>query len=346
DAIKLPPPNISPQGPTNLQPALQSIASQLDGSAMTEIILISDADATIENPRALANELVKKKIRLSLLATADAANSSLANIVQLTGGQMVSQLDPHLWNDAAEQLLQATLPNHIEHSPIAVGFINDLSSLPSRAISQWNHTWLKPSAIALAESDKIALAARWRLGAGQVAATGFAPDASELAALTALIETPPRDPRFKVIWSAASRLSVSVDAIDAEKYLNDLDVKLELIDPSSRENLMIPQTGPGKYEISLPARRSSAIAIVRVGGQIVQRFAIPARYAPEFDAIGNDQAAMRNLAQRSDGEVIFPSQTTPIDFTKPIRKVSLVSLLAILGASFIAMGLIKWKNRV
>jgi hypothetical protein len=343
ETLKLSPPNISPSGPTNVQPVLESIASQLDGSAITEIILISDADATIDNPAAIAATLSQKKIHLNLLATADLANSPLPQIVKLTGGQIASQRDPHFWNIAAEQLLRATSPSYVEQSLLTVVFSPSQST---RILSGWNQTWLKTGATALAASNQITLAARWRIGAGQVAAIAFTPIASEIAATTALIETPPRDPRFHVSFSAASRFSVSIDATDSNHYLNDLNATLDLLDQTSRHAVSpIPQTAPGRYEISLPAPRSPMLAIVRVNDQIIQRFAVPARYAPEFGAIGNDHDAMRSLADRSGGAVIPPTQITPIDFHKPTRRVPLVSWLSALGAMLIAAGLLVWKFR-
>jgi hypothetical protein len=235
------------------------------------------------------------------------------------------------------------MPKRLEDSQALIKFSDALAALPERSVTQWNHTDMKEGATALAKTDFIPLAAHWRVGAGRVAAAAFAPTPPEVEALAMMIQTPPRDPRFAVSYTAAARLSISIDAVDANHYLNDANATLDLIDPSQQQHVSIPQTAPGRYEISLPAPRSLTAAIVRIDDQIIQRFAMPARYAPEFDAIGNDHEAMQSLAARSGGEVIDPMQTTPISFKRPTRKISLVSWLAMLGAGFIAAGLIVWK---
>jgi hypothetical protein len=105
----------------------------------------------------------------------------------------------------------------------------------------------------------------------------------------------------------------------------------------------LPQTGPGHYELDLPAPRTPAFAAIRVEGRLIDRIAVAGRYAPEFDAIGNDHAAMEELAHRTGGQVIAPRQTWPIDFRWPAKVMPISSILAVLGAAFIAVGLGWWK---
>jgi hypothetical protein len=344
---KIPPPDISPRGPTNLQSALESIATGRLEMGHTEIILISDADAAIDNPADLAVKLSLRNAHLNLLATSDASHSPVADVVKGTGGQIISQPDPQLWTRAARQLLAASMPKHLEDSPIGLTFVGELAALPQRSVDQWNDTDMKWQATELAKTDgprDIPLAAHWRVGAGQVAAAAFAPTPPEVEALTTMIDAPPRDPRFAVSYTAGSQLDISIDAVDAGKYLNDLNVTLDVLDQSRQRRISLLQTAPGRYEISLPAPRSPMAQIVRVNDQIIQRFAAPARYAAEFDAIGNDHAAMQSLADHSGGAVIPATQTTPIEFHRPTRRVPLISSLAALGAALIAAGLLQRRD--
>jgi hypothetical protein len=331
------PPDISPTGPTNLQAVLESLTSQLDASAKTEIILISDADTSIADGSALAAKLSAKNARLNLLATADISHSPVPQIVRLTGGKITTQTDANLWSNAVNELLHSTMPNNLETSPVKINFANDLQ--PSRMLNIWNRTWLKSGATVLASANDIPMIARWRIGAGQVIAAAFPANSSEAQALAALIATPPRDPRFHVSFTAASRFRVSLDAVAST---TDLNLTLDLLDDSANHKIVnIPQTAPGRYEILLPAPRSTQIAIIRVDNQIIDRFAVAGRYAPEFDAIGNNHESMQSLASQTGGNVIYPMQISPINF--PPRKTSLVSLLAILGSLLLATGLITWK---
>ena len=50
----------------------------------------------------------------------------------------------------------------------------------------------------------------------------------------------------------------------------------------------------------------------------MDRIAVAGRYAPEFDAIGNDRSAMNQLARRTGGAVIDPAQTSPSSFIGPL----------------------------
>jgi hypothetical protein len=344
--LKFPAQEISPGGPTNLQPVLEAIAAQLDANSATEteIIVVSDADARIDDPAKLAGALTAKRAKLHLLATADASRSGVPDVVKRTGGQIVAQPDPRLWADASQKLLRAASADQLMRSEVEVSAISDLG-IPPRRVSLWNRTWLKRDAIELATAqhgdEKVTIAARWHVGEGQVAAVAYPAEASEVEALATSVARPPRDPKYKLRWDAGPKLTITLDATDGATNLNDLDVTLS---PGDAATVPLPQIAPGKYEISLPAPRSPLLAAVRVGKQVVDRFAVAGRYAPEFDGIGNDHDAMNRLAQLSGGAVIPPSQTTPIAFNWPRRMVSLTPLLSTAGAALIAMGLVLWKN--
>jgi hypothetical protein len=110
-------------------------------------------------------------------------------------------------------------------------------------------------------------------------------------------------------------------------------------------SLPIPQTGPGRYELEVPAPRSPGVASVRAEGQVIGRVALAGRYAPEFDAVGNDHAAMQELARRTGGQLIPASRAAPLDIRWPRQSFPLSSLLAAAGAALIAFGLGWWRLR-
>jgi hypothetical protein len=349
--LSLPPSDITAGGPTNLGPVLQGIGAQLDPSTATQIIVISDADTTIDDPPALASRFTSKNAKLNLLATADTSHSPLPGLVALTGGQVTTQLDPRLWSDAAKELARSAAPQHAQHTPLSIQYKSSELALPPHSVTTWIRTWLKRDATQLASAamndEAIPLAARWHVGSGQVAAAAFAPSSEEAEALANLVARPPRDPRYALAWKVGARLVVTVDARDGDRYLNDLNLAMDISDATgggaARKSFTFSQTGPGRYEVTLSAPRASVLASVREADHVIDRFAVAGRYAPEFDAIGNDHAAMRALAERTGGAVIEPPQTRPIDFAWPKRSVSITSLMACCGAALIGLGLIRWK---
>ena len=352
-----PPRDIHPNGPTNLEPALRRIAQTTDAALPAHLLLITDAQAKIDSPDALIAQLRNAHIAVRVLATeALAVGNPVRRIAEQTGGSVITESDPRRWIGGLRSLLRSAAPrNLVESSPLAVTFTTAGPPLPPRAVSPWNRTWLKSGATELAsgrEGDDASIpmlpaVAAWSIGNGAVIAAAFKADAGVISALAERVALPPRDPRFKVAWDPASRLIVTLDAADRNVHLNNLSPRLELFnsDSRSRQTMPIPQTAPGRYELSIPAPATPLFASVYVDAHPIDRLAVAGRYPSEFDQIGNDHAAMRELARSSGGEVIDPARTTPIDFRWPVRRVVLSSYLAGGGAMLVALGLLRWRLR-
>jgi hypothetical protein len=350
----LPPPGAFPHGPTNLRQALDAIASSTDGHLPEQLLVLSDFDAQLGDTRELRSLLHAKHIRLHLLAIGE--GSALAVMRQLaasTAGVSITQLDPKQWAQSARELMQAASQDRIERDPVTVTFRDEAATVPAKTTSLWNRVWVKSGAIELAEtsmrSETIPMAARWHDGEGQTAALAFDADAAQVEALRKLIERPPHDPRFHVSFETGERLQITVDAVDSDSVLNDEPVSVDLTDLSDVHSpgasQPVPQTAPGRYELSVPAPRSAALATVRDRGRPIAQSAIAGRYPAEFEALGNDHAAMSQLANQTGGQIILPDQASAIQFHWPRKPVPLTSLLAIAGAAMIAIGLAWWKLR-
>ena len=250
-------------------------------------------------------------------------------------------------------MLAAAWPKRLIESAVKVRFAGDLAPLlPGRAVAPWNRTWLKKSATELAaaqyEGEGVPLCGQWAVGNGEVIACGFAPTAAEREAMARRIARPPRDPRFAVSWDAGPRLVVRVDAKDGGKYLNGLVLRLEVADERDGARVAaaaydVPQVAPGRYERSLPAPRARSFATLRHEGRVIDRAALAGRYAPEFDAVGNDYAALRTLTERTGGRVIDRAWTKAIDFSFPRRELALGPWLALAAAVFVGLGLVRWR---
>jgi hypothetical protein len=231
--------------------------------------------------------------------------------------------------------MRSAAPTHLQSTRLTVRFDASLG-IPDRNNNLWNRTWIKAGAISIAVAladQTIPLAARWQVGLGSVAAFAFSPTVAEATTLAKQIAAPPRDPRFKVTWQCDSTISVSVNASTESDYLNGLHFVLNLGDQSPGA---LKQTEPGRYSLEIPASRSPTLATIQFDGHVIDRRSIAGRYAPEFDAIGNDDAALEQLASRTGGQVIAPNQHTPITFRWPLKFVRIDSYLA--GAGAILVG--------
>jgi hypothetical protein len=344
-------PNIAPRGPTNLESALNELISRADASMPKELLLLTDADARLTQVEAIEKELREKRIRLHLLALREEGRAlqDLERLVRATGGQSVRQLDPGKWAESIEQLFQRAAPDRLIEGPTPVTFPPPLN-IPNRNVSPANRTWLKPAATLLAESqhggERIPMAARWHVGIGTVLATAFRPAPTDIETLARLVERAPRDPRFRVELRNGARPAVVVDAVDGERYLNDRSLTVEISDfpaTAGEQAHVIPQVGPGRYELNLPAPRRPVLLTVRDGERVLVRRAVAARYPPEFESIGNNVANLRELAARSGGAVIAPSQATRIPFNLTERVRPLTSWTAAAAALLIAAGLVLWR---
>jgi hypothetical protein len=185
------------------------------------------------------------------------------------------------------------------------------------------------------------MAAFWRAGSGCVAAVAFATPGNVAEALAHLIAQPPRDPRFSTQWDAGPTLRLMVDAVDKDQFLNELHLTVQITGDSGMQSHEVAQTAPGRYEMSMPAPRQPVILTVRDQQRVIDRIAVAGRYAPEFDALGNDHDAMRRLANRAGGAVVWPGDHHPIDFHWPRRQTSLTSWLCAAGAACIAAALLR-----
>ena len=336
-----PPAEVRPGGVTNLAAALRAAIAGADPAVPSHLVLMTDADADLPDADALIADAVRRRVRLHLLATGNgAAAAALRRMVAATGGSAVEQSNPAQWAAAARALTRGAVPVRWVDSPTAVRWHNE--SGPD-TVAAWNRTWAKPTADVLADGESAPIAAVWSLGVGRVASVAYAADAGLLDRLAGRVAAPPRDPRFDVAWSAGPQLRVTVRAADASRFLNGLAVTLDVDD--GRPRVTVPQTAPGAYAVAVPEPRRPAVATVRVGGTVVERFAVAGRYAAEFEAVGVDRTALAALADLTGGTMVEPSSTGPLRFPGPVRRTPLAPPLAVGGAVAISAGLVWWRRR-
>ncbi|HSZ55313.1 MAG TPA: vWA domain-containing protein, partial [Tepidisphaeraceae bacterium] len=302
----LPPPNVFPHGATNLEQALKTIADSDDGRIPEQLLVLSDFDAQFSDPGLLQSELRAKHIRLHLLAIGEGSSLPLMRRLSAsTGGAAMTQIDPKQWAQGVRELAQAAAQEHVERDAIRISFRDDAAATGVQITSTWNRVWLKSGAAQLADaslqSETIPMAAQWSDGEGQAAAVAFDPAPATIELLEKRLARSPHDPRFHVSCECGRQLSLAIDAVDDSKPLNDESISLELRDlsvPGSTPAIeTVPQCGPGRYELAVPAPRSPSLATIRDHGKVIAQTAVAGRYPAEFDALGNDHAAMTELAR-------------------------------------------------
>lgn len=357
-ADPMPPPNARPSGPTELARAIESAAAVDEDGARLEVVLLTDANAAVDAPEALTALLTQRDARLHLLDIGDAAGSGVAVIRQMvtaTGGTSLGESDPAGWAAAVRRLTRAAAPQRIVNDAARVEFTGPLAGTSPQAIAPpWNRTWIKPQASSLVVTrpgEARPLAASWAAGEGTVVAAGFAASATDAAPLVRLAARAPGDSRLRVFWDTGPRLRVSVEALDPSTdggvpaFLNSVPLALEVNESAGAGSAAspIPQVAPGRYELEVAVPGAPVIATVRVGGRVASRFAVAGRYPPEYERIGNDRRAMRDLAARTGGSVVEPSATGVLPLPAARGPLPLASPLAAAAAVLLAAALVRWR---
>jgi hypothetical protein len=264
-----------------------------------------------------------------------------------SGGRVLEEVDSGRWARSMRILSQAALPNMFVRHATGVLFEDAAKSLGKITVGGINRCWLKPDAqrwAELLEADSIIpLAGYWRVGSGCVAGTAFRPGDRIIEAMAQLIAERPRDPRFSVEVQSGGRLHVTVDAADAGKFLNDLTITLTLAGNGTKYGATLEQTAPGRYRASVDCPRESEIGTLRIAGETIDRFAVAGRYPPEFDAVGNDHAAMAKLAQDSGGRIVWPRDSGRIDFHWPQIETPAGPWICLIGLILVSAGLVYWR---
>jgi hypothetical protein len=340
--MNMPPSGIVPHGPTNLASALEEISRASKGQAIdTALLLVTDGQARIDEPIKLIAALAASKIHVSLLAIGDEPPSpALEQIVRKTTGASIDAGNPQQWLAGLRELVRRASAMPLMADQVQVNFGGVLSEFAPATIVHWNRTWLKSRATELASASHagaaVPLIAAWNFGSGKCAAAAYQPGADVVNALDKFVAMPPRNPRFEVSWTIGPEIRVTVRAREDGKYLNGLALQLTTAN-STKE---IPQTGPGQYELTVDRPRRPEIFVIQSDQRIIDRRAVAATYAPEFDQIGINRAQLAELARRTGGQMIEAEDRRRIALPETSRPIPLIAPLAIVGAALLAAGLL------
>lgn len=342
------PPRVAPSGPTNLAAAIDATITVNGVNATTQpprhLIVLTDGGADPLDVPAVTARLQNARVTLHVLAIGTGpALDSLASVATSTGGTVVDGGSTANWLAAAGDLARKASPSYLETAPVAVTFTGDFKSLGTGETgARWNRTWARQRATVIATApDGTPLAAWWGVGVGRVVAFAYAAPPDVVAQVADRLVRPPRDPRLSVTWTedaTAARVAIVAKEADGSP-INAATLNATI----GGVTTPIPQVGPGRYELSIEPRQ--ATAVVLHDGEVIDRRALAGHYAPEFAAIGNDYAAMRELASRTGGRVIGPNDNATIDLPRSrVAERSLTPWVAMLGATFLGTALVAWRR--
>ncbi len=344
-SLALPPPHAQPHGPTNLQPALDALAAA-PADLPRQVLILTDGQTELTGLPRLIERFRATDTRLWLLAIGQGnAIDALTQLARDSGGGVLSESDTGRWAERLEQLVHQAAPDHLMRTPADPRAVASALPLPQVPIGLWNRTWLKQDAQLLVEAitdDAEAawpLLAHWRRGEGRVLAAAWQAGPVLVSAWAQELESLPGDPRFTITWEAERELRIHIDALEQEACLNNLSLRAVFQLPTGRLAHDLPQTAPGRYELTLPAPREPGTVTVWHEDRLLRRFAIPGRYAPEFEAIGNDLPAMQHLADITGGQVIAPDHTAPLNLPRPRRSLDLTAWLTAAAFASLAAGI-------
>ena len=325
---------IAPSGPTGLRGALAALAEESarrgdEASAAPtpmRLLIISDGDASVAPAAPLAAALRAATITPFLLSTAAAADAGVNELVAAAGGATIPEADPAQWAAAAARLVAAARGGFAAGDVDAIG-AGPLAGLRYTAPGIWQTFPLADSEI-MATAGTQPAAARQHVGLGTVTAFAATPPAEAMATIIQRLQRSPIDPRFSV---RVDRASVRVIAVDGDQPMNDRQIVGRL---ANAAEINFSQIAPGTYSAAAPP--GGGVLSIALGDVFVTAIALPDRYAEEFDAIGNDRAALADLAQATGGRLIEPGDRASLQLPRATRRINIDPWL--LAGGFVATG--------
>lgn len=310
---------------------------------LKHVIILSDGDPSPPKP-SLVQQFNKAKITISTIAIQphdNSGNQSMWDIAKQHNGRFYAVKSPKeipniFLKEAATISRSAIIEETFTPIPAAESSIlKGLASTPP--LLGYVGTTAKPTAREILKSKQDdPVLATWQYGLGKSVA--FTSDARQRWAAAWLPWT-----GYSKFWAQAVRWSMRgttsgdlqtnvtiekgrghfiLEAVDVKgNFLNFLAPKARLVTPDYKgQDLLLEQTGPGRYEGEFDARQLGTYLInVRTqrGTEIVSQVAggvLP--YSPEYGAVGSDEFLLSNLANRTGGDLLEIGAPGKV-FTRP-----------------------------
>ncbi len=343
-------------GGTNIFPGLKEAFEILQGinAKVKHVILLSDGEAPTDGIGELVQDMRSARITVSCVGVQGADRSLLAQIADGGDGRLYMVEDigslPKIFMKETQEAQKSQLVEDLVHVRVAkrVEAIEGVNIESAPPLHGYVTTKPKPTGEVILISDLgEPLLARWRYGAGMSVA--WTSDVKNRWSVDWL-----RWGSYPKFWAQVVRTSmrrkvydsydlyakvsdgralVTVDAIDSgDRFVNELDTKLEVIDPATNKvtmTLPMSQTAAGRYtaDFQIPKYGSYLLkAIHQRAGKTVAESpgAVALSYPLEYLRTTPNTDPMKHAAQVSGGldqadpAKIFDPGTEAVSYTQDL----------------------------
>jgi Ca-activated chloride channel family protein len=269
-------------GGTNIFPGLKEAFEILQGinAKVKHVIVLSDGEAPTDGIAELVQDMRAARITVSCVGVQGADRSLLSSIADAGDGRLYMVEDigslPKIFMKETQEAQKSQLVEDLVHVRVAkrVEAIEGVSIESAPPLHGYVTTKPKPTGEVILISDLgEPILARWRYGAGTALAwtsdikNRWSVDWIRWGAYPKFWAQVVRTSMRRKVYDsydltakvADGRALVTVDAIDTgEKFVNELDTKLEVIDPASgkvTQTLPMAQTAAGRYTVDFPINK-------------------------------------------------------------------------------------------
>ena len=329
--------SISADGGTYCGPALAHAGTMLDGveAEVRHIVVLSDGKSEFaEQLPKLSEQIAAKGIRISTIAVGTGADiATMSDMAEKGGGRFYRVIDPTVLPRIlvkAVRVVRSPLVREGDFEPVVLAtgspFVQGLpAAIPPLRGLVLTRAREEPTVVySMAAPTGEPLLAHWNAGLGRVAA--FTSDAHHWAEpwldwagygqlwtrIARTIARPPQDRRQEFSMRLdGDVLRLRLDAVDDQaRPLDMLAVPGAVYMPDGeRVEVRLSQTGPGRYEASVPAERAGtyiATLAPRRGGQAMSPVigGVSRSSGIEYAQLRSNDALLEAVAAETGGRVI------------------------------------------
>jgi Mg-chelatase subunit ChlD len=354
-------------GGTNIFPGLKEAYEILQGinAKVKHVIVLSDGEAPTDGIAELVQDMRASRITVSCVGVQGADRNLLSMIADGGEGRlyMVEDLGalPKIFMKETQEAQKSQLVEDRVHVRVAkrVEAIEGVNIESAPPLHGYVTTKPKPTGEVILISDLgEPILARWRYGAGtSVAWTSDVKNRWSVDWLrwgsypkfwAQVVRT---SMRRKVYDSydlyakvADGRALITVDAVDSgDKFVNELDTKLEVIDPATNkvaQTIPMDQTAAGRYTANFPIQKYGSYLLKAVhqrGGRTVAESlgSVAMSYPLEYLRTSPNPDPMKHAAQVSGGTElkepakIFDPGTESVSYTQDLWPYVLLGVVAL-----------------